>query len=204
MSQFPDEAASRQYMFQLRWPDGFCCTRCGHDAASYITTRDLYECVYCKTQISITSNTLLHRTKLPMSYWLFVFYWFTTEQDCSARKLSALLSIHYRTALRMVHIVREAMRDWNGAATGMPPALVCDEPLPQMMVVQDAVNRLGVRARRVMASQYRRIRYWQRYVDEFIFRKQAGVWRFEVVEPMLYHAVAFSSAKLCFWRCNAR
>lgn len=181
-------------MFQLRWPNGFCCTRCGHDSASYITTRDLYECVLCKAQISITSNTLLHRTKLPMSYWLFVFYWFTTEQNCSARKLSGLLSIHYRTALRMMHIVREAMRDWNGTATGLLSAPASEEPSSPMTVVHRAVKRLGARARKHMVSKYRRIRYWQRYVDEFIFRKQAGVSSFETVEPMLHRAVSFSSA----------
>ncbi|MGD0910210.1 MAG: transposase, partial [Candidatus Acidiferrales bacterium] len=27
--RFSTEAACRAYLFQLRWPDGFCCPRCG-------------------------------------------------------------------------------------------------------------------------------------------------------------------------------
>ncbi|HWF48252.1 MAG TPA: transposase, partial [Bryobacteraceae bacterium] len=27
--QFSSEEACREYLFKLRWPDGFCCPRCG-------------------------------------------------------------------------------------------------------------------------------------------------------------------------------
>ncbi|WP_084756344.1 transposase [Candidatus Paracaedibacter symbiosus] len=28
---FPDDAACYSYLFKIRWPNGFICTRCGED-----------------------------------------------------------------------------------------------------------------------------------------------------------------------------
>jgi hypothetical protein len=31
-ARFYNERASYDYLFHLRWPDGFSCRKCGHDA----------------------------------------------------------------------------------------------------------------------------------------------------------------------------
>ncbi|WP_127532601.1 transposase [Paenibacillus kobensis] len=114
MAHYDSEAKCRQFMFQLRWPDGFVCTQCGNDEYCFVQTRNLYQCMMCRHQVSLTSGTMFHNTKLPVSYWLFVFHWFASGgEHCSARKLSALLQIHYRTALRMLNIVRQTMKEWS-------------------------------------------------------------------------------------------
>jgi|GEM_PF-1198014 len=114
MAQYDSEEKCRQFLFQLRWPCGFICAYCGYDQYCMIHTRNLYQCTMCKQQQSLTSGTMLHNTKLPVSYWLFVFHWFMAGEDRSARKLSFLLQIHYRTALRMLNIVRQTMKAWSG------------------------------------------------------------------------------------------
>ncbi|BBI34210.1 transposase [Cohnella abietis] len=109
MEQFPDEQACRDYLFQVRWPRGFICTKCGENQYTLILTRHLYECSNCRTQISITANTVMHRTKLPLSYWLLTFYWVASGEQCSARKIAKTLQVQYRTALRLLDQVRYAM-----------------------------------------------------------------------------------------------
>ncbi|MBE3073968.1 MAG: transposase [Actinobacteria bacterium] len=34
-------------MFEQRWPPGFSCRRCGHERASYLRGRGLFECANC-------------------------------------------------------------------------------------------------------------------------------------------------------------
>ena len=54
--RFATEEA-RPYLAQLRWPEGFCCPRCGHRKA-WITKRRLYHCCQCEIQTSVTAGTI--------------------------------------------------------------------------------------------------------------------------------------------------
>ncbi|MFH1741357.1 MAG: transposase, partial [bacterium] len=47
--RFATDEACRAYLAQLRWPDGFCCPRCGHNEA-WMTRRGLYRCCQCDHQ----------------------------------------------------------------------------------------------------------------------------------------------------------
>jgi hypothetical protein len=31
VSRFKSEEDCREYLFNIRWPNGFCCPECGHD-----------------------------------------------------------------------------------------------------------------------------------------------------------------------------
>ncbi len=109
MARFPDEQSCRDFIYRIRWPRGFICTKCGESDYSYIRTRHLFECTACKTQVSTTANTVMHRTKLPLRYWLLVFYWIASGEKCSARKISKTLSLNYRTASLLLHKIRFGM-----------------------------------------------------------------------------------------------
>jgi len=37
--RFPDDAACAAYLYELRWPDGFCCPKCGHHVAWELKTK---------------------------------------------------------------------------------------------------------------------------------------------------------------------
>ncbi|WP_244865250.1 hypothetical protein [Xylanibacillus composti] len=49
-----------------------------------------------------------------MAYWFFTIYWVAVDQRCTAYRLASVLQLHYRTALRMLHVIRAAMRVSNG------------------------------------------------------------------------------------------
>ncbi|NQT60409.1 MAG: transposase, partial [Bacteroidetes bacterium] len=53
---FSTEDSCREYLWELRWPNGFECPKCSHDK-TWTTSRELYECAHCGVQISVTSGT---------------------------------------------------------------------------------------------------------------------------------------------------
>ncbi len=111
--QFATEEACQKYLAMCRWPDGFVCPRCGHDRAYTVTKRRQWECVSCKHQVSVTSGTVLHRTKTPLMVWFWAAYLMTTDK----RGISALLIQRqlglkrYETAWMLLHKLRRAMVD---------------------------------------------------------------------------------------------
>ena len=49
---FTSEEACREYIFQLRWPDGFRCSRCANEKA-WLTKRKLYHCTQFVLKLTI-------------------------------------------------------------------------------------------------------------------------------------------------------
>ena len=62
--RFSTEEACREYLAQLRWPDGFRCPRCGHSEA-WCTARGLHHCEQCRHQSSVLAGTIFQDTKKP-------------------------------------------------------------------------------------------------------------------------------------------
>ncbi len=169
MERFPDEKACRDYLFNIRWPRGFICTKCGESKYSVIQTRNLFECSHCKTQTSTTSGTVMHRTKLPLRYWLLTFYWVASGERCSARKISKTLEIQYRTALRLLLAVRYAMfrAEFDGLSAFWLPA---NPATPYLL--KKAKFRLLKKAELFIRKYYRNVseRHKHSYFSEYRFR----------------------------------
>ena len=70
---FPTEEACRSYLFSRRWPNGFACPRCGGREYYHISTRDLYECRYCRYQASLTAGTIMEKTRTPLMAWFLSY-----------------------------------------------------------------------------------------------------------------------------------
>ena len=107
---FADEAACRDYLVRLRWPEGFCCPVCsGPD--HWVTERGLRHCRGCSRQTSVTAGTLFADTHLPLRLW-FEALWHVTGQKGggSALGLQRVLGLgSYRTAWNLLHKLRRAM-----------------------------------------------------------------------------------------------
>lgn len=114
--KFNTEEACEKYLFQKRWPKGFKCPICGHIEYYYISTRKLYECKKCSHQTSITSGTIMHRSKLKLTIWFWTLYLVTNDKrGRSALSIAQMFDLNYRTAWRLLHKIRHAMaeRDSN-------------------------------------------------------------------------------------------
>ena len=108
--RFRTEEACQQYLFALRWSEGFRCPRCGHDAA-WATKRNQYRCSRCDFQVSATSGTIFHNSHKPLRLW-FQAMWYVTnqKQGISALGLQRMLGLgSYRTAWMWMHKLRRAM-----------------------------------------------------------------------------------------------
>lgn len=108
--RFSSEQACREYLFRLRWPDGFRCPRCQHDEP-WLRSNGLYECAGCGLQTSVTAGTILQDTKKPLQLW-FRAMWHVTSQKYGANALGLqrVLGLgSYRTAWSWLHKLRRAM-----------------------------------------------------------------------------------------------
>ena len=66
--RFNTEQACMDYLAKMKWPEGFCCQRCGHQEY-WISAKRLYICIRCESGYSLTAGTVMHRTKKPLAYW---------------------------------------------------------------------------------------------------------------------------------------
>lgn len=99
---------------RLRWPSGFQCFRCQHKAAYVIRTRrlPLFECRNCGHQTSLTSGTVMHKSRTSLHKWLLTMYIVATcEESINATDLSTLLSVTYKTAWSMLKKIRQVISE---------------------------------------------------------------------------------------------
>lgn len=109
-SRFATEAACRDYLFRLRWPDGFRCPRCTGEK-DWPVSPVLYECAGCGYQASVTAGTIFHRTRTPLTVWFRAIWWVVTQKNgTSALGLKRVLGLgSYETAWTWLHKLRRAM-----------------------------------------------------------------------------------------------
>src|SRR5512135_2975947 len=108
--RFPDDASCRQYLFALRWPDGFVCPRCGRSKA-WETSRGLWLCAACRHQTSVTAGTIFQDGHLPLTLWFRAMWQVTSQKNgVSALGVQRVLGLgSYQTAWAWLHKLRRAM-----------------------------------------------------------------------------------------------
>lgn len=107
---FSNERACRDYLFRLRWSDGFRCPRCGHDKAWPVRTV-LFQCVKCSYQVSVTAGTIFQDSHKPLTMWFRVIWWITGQKTgTSALSLQQVFGLgSYKTAWIWLQKLRRAM-----------------------------------------------------------------------------------------------
>lgn len=109
-SRFSTEEECLQYLFDLRWPEGFVCPQCGHPEG-WRNQRGLIQCATCSAQTSVTAGTIFHRTRKPLTMWFRAAWWVTSQKTgASALGLQQILGLgSYETAWTWLHKLRRAM-----------------------------------------------------------------------------------------------
>ena len=104
------EAACREYLVKLRWPDGFWCPRCG-GRKSWPVRGVLLQCAGCGHQSSVTAGTIFQDTRKPLTLW-FRAMWAVTSQKNGASAIGIQRELglgSYDTAWTWLHKLRRAM-----------------------------------------------------------------------------------------------
>lgn len=108
--QFTTDETCRDYLFQVRWPNGFQCPQCQRQEF-WKTSRQLYHCVNCGHQTSVTAGTIFQDTRYPLKIW-FMAIWYVVSQKngISALGLQRVLGLtRHQTAWKWLHRLRIAM-----------------------------------------------------------------------------------------------
>jgi transposase-like protein len=108
--RFPNEDRCRDYLMQLRWPDGFVCPRCQAKEV-WSATRGRLVCRVCRHQTSVTAGTIFQDTHKPLRLWLRAIWQITSQKTgASAVAVRQVLGLgSYLTAWTWLHKLRRAM-----------------------------------------------------------------------------------------------
>lgn len=98
-TRFSTEEICWAELFRLRFPNGFICPKCGCTEYYLVRGRNTFQCRACRHQTSVTAETVMHRTHLPLTVWFWVIYLCATDKrGISAVQLSRTLNICYESA----------------------------------------------------------------------------------------------------------
>jgi len=116
VKRFPTENKCRKYLYQLRFPKGFVCPKCGNKKA-WPVGDILFECSKCGHQTSVIAGTIFQDTRKPLKTWFTAIWWITTQKNgASAKGLQQILGLKsYKTAWTWLHKIRKAMVHPNRA-----------------------------------------------------------------------------------------
>jgi len=108
--RFSSEEACREYLFIIRWPEGFICPRCDGKAV-WPMRRGLWKCGTCGYQASVTAGTIFQDSHLPLIMWFRAMWYVTSQKNgASALGLQRVLGLgSYKTAWALLHKLRRAM-----------------------------------------------------------------------------------------------
>ena len=108
------EAKCERVLEAVRWPNGFCCPRCGQ-AAHYVLrdgVRKVFQCNACRHQASLIAGTMFQGTKLPLTTWFLAIYLISqAKTGLSALALKRQLGVSYPTAWLIHHKLMQVMAD---------------------------------------------------------------------------------------------
>ena len=132
----------------LRWKDRpLQCPRCqSHDVDPWGTYHyrpgcKRYWCNGCRRTFNDLTQTLLHQSKRPLSYWLLAI--FLLCLSCSSRRIARELGVHSRTSYRWCWWLRNAAVSYEtdrfprprrmSSARRMPASSVLPSPTASAM-----------------------------------------------------------------------
>jgi len=164
--RFSSENACRQYLFGLRWPEGFVCPRCA-GKTTWQATRGRLVCGDCRHQASVTAGTIFQDSHLPITTWFRAMWYMTSQKNgVSALGIQRVLGLgSYKTAWALLHKLRRAMvrpgRDrlhgavevdetyWGGEEEGVVGRLTEDKAIIAVAAEQDGKGIGRIRLRRI-------------------------------------------------------
>ncbi len=98
------------FLYKIKFPDGFKCAACGNNE-NWINSRNVIVCKFCRGETTVTSGTIFHKSKLPLTIIFRAMWWIVAQKNgVSAKGLQRILGIgSYETAWTWLHKFRRIM-----------------------------------------------------------------------------------------------
>ena len=105
-ADFPSDDACLDFIFEAL--HSRTCS-CGGTYAK-ISGRRQYQCSKCRFQIAPTANTIFHKSDTPLTLWFHAIHVFSNAKSgISAKQMERDLEVTYKTAWRMLKLIRQAL-----------------------------------------------------------------------------------------------
>lgn len=103
---FPTEAKVLEFLFDAQHSRECSCG----GSYSLKSGRRQFQCSKCRYQIAPTANTLFHKSDTPLTLWFKAILTFSNAKSgISAKEMERQLEVTYKTAWRMLHLIRKAL-----------------------------------------------------------------------------------------------
>jgi len=148
-ARFATEEDCRAYWIEARWGGKPACARCQSTRVWRERDGFLFECADCGHQTSLTSGTLLEKTRKPLKMWFrAVFEIAARRNGISAKDLQRIMGFgSYKTAWSWLHKLRAALvrpgREPLGPFVQIDEALVGGKGGPHKELVLVAAEANG-------------------------------------------------------------
>lgn len=112
LDKFHTEEGCIQHIIELKFPDGFKCPRCGHTEYYRLKAARNLQCKRCRRQVSITADTVFHKTRTSFRAWFFAIWMVSRDKkSISAKQLQEQFDINGQAAWTMLHKIRSALEE---------------------------------------------------------------------------------------------
>ena len=115
--KFPGNITAEEWFEEDRWgktvdglPESIYCPHCGCcGMISECPNRKpmAYWCGDCRSHFSVRTEWVMSHSPIPYQKWATALYLHTRPQGISARQLASDIGVSYKTALSMLHRIRE-------------------------------------------------------------------------------------------------
>lgn len=131
LRKFSTEEDCIDFLFPLRWPQGFVCPFC-HTRHPHFAPQRYLICPHCGNRSSLTTGTIMHGARKPLQDWLLAMWWFSGSRfGTSAKELQRLLALScYQTAWSWLQKLRVAMGAADTSRCQGVVAIGCDTVAP--------------------------------------------------------------------------
>lgn len=112
MKDYGTEAQCEAAMICARWPRGFVCQKCAHDAAYEFKRSDrrYWQCKGCGYQSTLRAGTIMEHSQLPLTKWYLAIYLMTqSKTNIAALAMMRQLGITWKAAWLLKHKLMEVM-----------------------------------------------------------------------------------------------
>jgi transposase len=118
-AEFPDDDACLAFLFAARHtPECSCGGRYAR-----LSGRKQFQCSKCRFQIAPMTGTIFEKSSSPLTLWFHAMFIFSNAKSgISAKEMERQLNVTYKTAWRMLHLIRKSLKQSEKQLKGVVEA----------------------------------------------------------------------------------